>query len=172
MARRVLFCALLLALVSALAPVTAMGEELLPFKGHFEGYIEHTAGGDCGSYPPMLAATLVGSGNATHMGQFQVTGGHCLNALTGAVLSGHFNVTTASGDLLYADYEGRIIDPNPVRTVIEISGNFNGGTGRFTGATGPFTGIGVRTNGTIWHSDLTFDARGSIVIPEDQGETE
>ena len=153
---------LAVALVAGLAPLAAQAE-LVDFRGHIEGTIDHAMG----SCYPALNATLQGSGTASHMGRIDALCTHCLDPGTGAVSGGRFEIATASGDKLYANYTGQIVDPNPLRTVILLFGNWDGGTGRFAGATGQFTATGVRTEGDIWHSQITVEATRQVTIVED-----
>ncbi len=164
MSRGVVFAGLLLAFAAALVAVPAQGGELAPFKGDAAGTIDHaTSGCDAG----LLYATLALEGIVSHLGRTEISGHHCLNTTTGALTEGLFNMVAASGDVLYATYVGQVIDPNPLRTVIEFTGTFTGGSGRFDGATGGFTGLAIRSDGDIWHANLSVEATGELALVGD-----
>lgn len=83
----------------------------------------------------LIGATPTGSGTATHLGQWTVTGNVQYIPDSNGVLhsSGNATLTAANGDKLQIQIEG-ILDP--VAGMDQGIFHFVGGTGRFEGATG------------------------------------
>jgi hypothetical protein len=82
-----------------------------------------------------LGAVATGSGTATHLGQWTVTGNPKYTLDSNGVLhsSGQATLTAANGDKLQVQIDG-ILDP--VAGVDQGVFHFLGGTGRFEGASG------------------------------------
>ena len=82
-----------------------------------------------------IGAIPTGSGTATHLGQWTVTGNVKYTPDANGVLhsSGDATITAANGDKLQVSIDG-ILDP--VAAVDQGIFHFVGGTGRFEGATG------------------------------------
>ena len=116
-----------LAVLTLSAPALATVEQL-PFKGRSSGVVTTTG------FDPvaMIASTHVeGQGQATHLGQFTVTGDVDVNVVTG-IAEGTWTLTAANGDRLFLTMTGRGIDEtHGIGTFTVV-----GGTGRFEGATG------------------------------------
>ncbi|MFB3907327.1 MAG: hypothetical protein ACE15D_02890 [Candidatus Eisenbacteria bacterium] len=161
MTGRAMFFGLLVALVAALAPITAQSQEMVYFKGHAEGTIDHAPSVACGT--GFLEATTQASGNVSHMGRVDIEGLHCLNPSSGEVSNGDFTIATKGGDMLYATYTGQAFPDQTVR----LEGTWTGGTGRFAGATGQFVVTATKTVGDIWHSQIVMDAVGTVTIIDD-----
>ena len=83
----------------------------------------------------LVGATPTGSGTATHLGRWTVTGNVKYTPDSNGVLhsSGDATITAANGDKLQVEIEG-ILDP--VAAVDQGTFRFVGGTGRFEGAAG------------------------------------
>lgn len=83
----------------------------------------------------LVGATPTGSGTATHLGQWTVSGNVKYTPDSDGVLhsSGDATLTAANGDKLQIQIDG-ILDP--VAAVDQGTFYFVGGTGRFEGATG------------------------------------
>jgi hypothetical protein len=83
----------------------------------------------------LIGATPTGSGTATHLGQWTVTGNVTYTPDSNGVLhsGGSATITAANGDKLQVQIEG-ILDP--VAAVDQGIFHIMGGTGRFEGATG------------------------------------
>ena len=83
----------------------------------------------------LIGAIPTGSGTATHLGQWTVTGNVQYTPDSNGVLhsSGDATLTASNGDKLQIQIEG-ILDP--VAAVDQGVFHFVGGTGRFEGATG------------------------------------
>jgi hypothetical protein len=83
----------------------------------------------------LIGATPTGSGTATHLGQWTVTGNVNYTPDSNGVLhsSGSATLTAANGDKLQIQIDG-ILDP--VAGVDQGVFHIVGGTGRFEGATG------------------------------------
>src|SRR5687768_7640672 len=118
-----------LAVLTLSAPALAAVEQL-PFKGRSSGVVTTTG------FDPvaMIASTHVeGQGQATHLGQFTVTGDVDVNVVTG-IAEGTWTLTAANGDRLFLTMTGRGIDEtHGIGTFTVV-----GGTGRFEGATGSY----------------------------------
>ena len=82
-----------------------------------------------------IGAIPTGSGTATHLGQWTVTGNVKYTPDANGVLhsSGDATITAANGDKLQVQIDG-ILDP--VAAIDQGVFHFVGGTGRFEGATG------------------------------------
>jgi hypothetical protein len=104
----------------------------VPFKGRLEGTATVTPG-----TPPFLSVSLVGTGNATHLGRFTVEIPHVVNT-TNRTSVGTYEFTAANGDTLTAGFTGQATLTSPgVLSVVETA-TITGGTGRFADATGSF----------------------------------
>ena len=100
-----------------------------------------------------IGAIPTGSGTATHLGQWTVTGNVKYTPDSNGVLhsSGEATITAANGDKLQVQIDG-ILDP--VAGVDQGVFYFLGGTGRFEGASGSANFI-VNINATTGGFDLT-----------------
>jgi hypothetical protein len=126
-----LFLAANLTALAQSEPATA-GKQV-PFKGTSSGVV--TAVG----FDPVagIAYTHVeGEGQATHLGQFTVTGDVAVDVATGIPL-GTWTLTAANGDMLFLDMGGHGIDATHGFGAFTVAG----GTGRFQGATGYYEQI-------------------------------
>ena len=83
----------------------------------------------------LIGATPTGSGTATHLGQWTVTGNVQYTPDSNGVLrsSGDATITAANGDKLQVQIDG-ILDP--IAGVDQGVFHFVGGTGRFEGVSG------------------------------------
>ena len=83
----------------------------------------------------LIGAIPTGSGTATHLGQWTVTGNVKYTPDSDGVLhsSGEATLTAANGDKLLFQIDGIL---NPVAAVDQGVFRFVGGTGRFEGASG------------------------------------
>ena len=83
----------------------------------------------------LIGATPTGSGTATHLGQWTVTGNVTYTPDSNGVLhsGGNATITAANGDKLQVQIDG-ILDP--IAAVDQGVFNFVGGTGRFEGVSG------------------------------------
>jgi len=101
----------------------------------------------------LIGVTPTGSGTATHLGQWTVTGNVQYTPVNGVLKSsGNATLTAANGDKLQVHIEG-ILDP--VAAVDQGVFSFVGGTGRFEGATGE-TNFVVSINPLTGGFDLTI----------------
>jgi hypothetical protein len=125
------------AVLGIAGPVPA-GEQV-PFKGRLEGVvvISPVPGG-----PPTLVDVLVtATGNATHLGKFEITVPHRVDrSTTPPSAAGFYYFTAANGDTLSASFTGQAT-PTATPGVLAIveTATITGGTGRFAGASGGFT---------------------------------
>ncbi len=82
----------------------------------------------------LVGGTVTGSGTATHLGQWTVTGNVRYTPDNGVLRSsGEATITASNGDKLQVQIDG-ILDP--VAAVDQGVFRFLGGTGRFEGVTG------------------------------------
>jgi hypothetical protein len=83
----------------------------------------------------LIGATPTGSGTATHLGQWTVSGGVRYTPDAEGVLhsSGEATLTAANGDKVYFVIDGIL---NPVTAIDQGVFRFAGGTGQFENATG------------------------------------
>jgi len=120
-------------LLSAALAGPGAAEKQVPFKGTSSGVV--TAVG----FDPVagIAYTHVeGEGQATHLGQFTVTGDVAVDVATGIPL-GTWTLTAANGDMLFMDMGGHGIDATHGFGAFTVAG----GTGRFQGVTGYYEQI-------------------------------
>ena len=125
--------ALLLSIVLASATFAAPASagKQVPFKGRSSGVVTVT-----GFSYPFVTTSVVGEGEATHLGRFTLTAEAVVNvSLPGGPASGSWILTAANGDQLFVTFTAYGIDPT------NGYGDFTivGGTGRFQGATGSYT---------------------------------
>ena len=101
----------------------------------------------------LIGATPTGSGTATHLGQWTVTGNVRYIPDSNGVLhsSGDATITAADGDKLQVSIDG-ILDP--VAAMDQGVFHFVGGTGKFAGATGDANFV-VSINPVTGGFDLT-----------------
>src|ERR1044072_7772169 len=100
----------------------------------------------------LSGATPTGSGTATHLGQWTVTGNVQYTPVNGVLKSsGNATLTAANGDKLNFQIDG-ILDP--VAAVDQGVFHMMGGTGRFEGATGDANFV-VNINPLTGSFDLT-----------------
>ena len=79
-----------------------------------------------------VAYAAQGSGNATHIGRFDIDLTWCLDPATGAITSGGATVVAANGDRMTFDVDGQAASPGELDMHFVIVG----GTGRFADASG------------------------------------
>jgi hypothetical protein len=101
----------------------------------------------------LLQLTITGTGQATHLGQFNGTETVVLNLGSGT-FAGTRVFTAANGDQLYADVNGAFTSP----TTAEGTLTFTGGTGRFASASGQTAFSAVTSDGI----NLTVTFTGAI----------
>ena len=137
------------------APVAARDQ--VPFKGRLDGVSAVAP-----RTPPFVSVNIEGSGQATHLGNFEVSIPHVANRSNGAA-AGSFVFTAANGDTLTADFIGQATptDVPGVRSIVATA-TITGGTGRFAGATGSFVSDRVADHVTGIVSD-SFE--GTISTP-------
>jgi hypothetical protein len=101
----------------------------------------------------LIGATPTGSGTATHLGQWTVTGNVRYTPVDGVLKSsGDATITAANGDKLLVQIDG-ILDP--VAAMDQGIFHIVGGTGRFEGATGDANFV-VSINPVTGGFDLTL----------------
>ena len=143
----------LLAMLAVAGPAAARRqgkqEKQAPFRGCLEGVATVTP-----LAPPFVAIDVEGSGNATQLGQFEVSIPHVTNRSNGTAV-GTYEFTAANGDTLTADFVSQVT-PTDVPGVVSVAvtATITGGTGRFDGATGGFVGdrLADMRNGTVTES--------------------
>jgi EamA domain-containing membrane protein RarD len=119
-------------LTAALA-VPAAAQQQVPFMGAMQGHDT-----DIGLTNNLATVLTVGTGIATHMGQFSFTQTWTVDVTTG-ILTGTAQWFAANGDSISTTIKGlgQFIEPSLVR-IVEVH-TITGGTGRFAGAQGSFT---------------------------------
>src|SRR5262245_53536125 len=115
-------------LVGSVVLGAARADEQSPFKGVTKGAISMT-----GFSFPYATFSTEGTGQATQLGRFTISGTVTIDVTTGLAV-GILTFAAANGDLLYLTLAGEPPGPDPTIGV----GDFTivGGTGRFVGATG------------------------------------
>ena len=142
--------------------VIATGADQVPFVATF------TSSAPGGNVPTCNAAypvpiSLIGSGQATHLGLFTETQSHCLNPATLEFALGQFTFTSANGDTVSGTYSGHLVITGPTSADIYGVFVFSGGTGRFAGATGGGSATGTLDLITGEANDLFL--KGTISRP-------
>jgi hypothetical protein len=140
----------LLAVLALAGPAAAKGQEKqVPFRGRLEGVATVRP-----LTPPFVAINIEGEGQATHLGNFEVSIPHVTNRSNGTAV-GTYVFTAANGDTLTADFTSRVT-PTDVPGVVNVAvtATITGGTGRFEGATGSFDAERVvdMAHGTVTES--------------------
>ncbi len=116
-------------------PFRASGPEAVTFEGPDEDV--------CGA--ARLKVNVEGTGEATHLGEYQISRRHCFNPgnTPPTFEDGIFEMTAANGDVLTGSYDGELGDVlevdengNPIVIVIDAPYVITGGTGRFANAEG------------------------------------
>ena len=148
----------LLAVLALAGPAAAEGKEKqVPFRGRYEGTATVAP-----LTPPFVAVDIEGGGQATHLGNFEVSVPHVTNRSNGTAV-GTYAFTAANGDTLTADFTSQVT-PTDVPGVVNVAvtATITGGTGRFEGATGSFDAERVvdMADGTVTE---TFE--GTISTP-------
>jgi hypothetical protein len=118
--------------IGGLAASASAGDQV-PFKGWFDGLVERTGS------PPFVDVNVDATGNATHLGQFELAVPHVVHLPT-RTATGTYHFTAANGDEVFAEFTGQstpIIGTDFL--YIEEIATITGGTGRFANATGSFT---------------------------------
>lgn len=148
-------------LVVALAGTTLAAsakakEKELPFKGTLQSVETYVV------TPPIMSVTANGTGNATHLGQYDISYEVQVNLETLAGV-GSAQLVAANGDILYANLLGQATptETADVFNLVEVF-TITGGTGRFANASGSFT-LNRVVNITTGVTSGSFD--GNIVSP-------
>ena len=118
--------------VMGLASSAAAGKQV-PFEGDLDGIVTHTP-----LDPAHDSVDVDATGNATHLGQFELDIPHVVDHTNGTAI-GSYEFTAANGDSVFADFIGQAT-PTSTPGVLYIveTAIITGGTGRFAGASGSF----------------------------------
>jgi hypothetical protein len=141
-ARQAACIALALCVALGVGTRVAAGQDV-PFKGGVAAVITEAVPGAGG-----LHITLIGSGNATHLGRFTRVENIVLHP--DFTLDGEIVFTAANGDQLFVDVVGGFTSP----TTAAGSYTITGGTGRFDDATGTAAFTGSTTDGLHFSIDF------------------
>jgi hypothetical protein len=138
----------------------AAAAELVPFRGDLEGMRVSSTPLEA----PYVLNTSIVTGNATHLGSYQLTITLVVNTAN-LTSMGTYEFVASNGDTLTADVAGtaEMTSTPGVTSIVEIS-TVTGGTGRFEGATGDIvcTRLGNRFTGiTVGTFDGTISTPGS-----------
>jgi len=131
----ILLVALLLVLAAA-APVAAGSDPERPFKGTAVGFGMVQPDESC--VAPPLRSVFTATGQATHLGRFELDYYNCTppgDTITGIEMT----FVAANGDEVYVTYGASDVPPagaDPMLLEITYDFEIAGGTGRFVGATG------------------------------------
>lgn len=137
--------ALLLVVGGALTLTAAQAQEQLPFSAQGPEVVTSEAPDEAVCGAGRLRVDVEGSGEATHLGEYEVIRRHCFNPGNNPPTfeEGVFWMTAANGDSLTGEYSGALADVlevdsegNPVVIVIDAPYVVTGGTGRFANAEG------------------------------------
>ena len=128
-------------ILTALVPVAAQNQNLVPFKGALQGTDK-----DGAVNLPIVQVFTNGTGTGTHLGEFSFTEENVINVVTG-VGAGSIHWIAANGDSIDTKFNatGGLTDAPPAcpglgERIIKITEihTITGGTGRFAGAQGSF----------------------------------
>jgi hypothetical protein len=138
----------------------ALAADQVPFVATFTSSVPG------GNLPTCAAGlqpiSLIGTGQATHLGQFAETRTHCLDLSTGPFSSGLFSLTGANGDTVFGTYSGYVVPSGPTGAIYGVF-MITGGTGKFAGSTGGGTASGTLDFATGEANDLLL--KGTISRP-------
>ena len=112
--------------VGGVGQTEAKGGSQLPFRGTLQAS-ETVAG---------TLHTLLGTGEATHLGRFTLTSEFTVTPPPNATASGTAVWTTANGDQILTEVTGHVLTPPPPFLVVSEIHIITGGTGRFADASG------------------------------------
>jgi hypothetical protein len=143
-------CFLMIPAFVLLAPGVSKADHGVPFKGDLNATA--VAARFDPSFP-FLHVIAVGSGQATHLGQYTAYLDYHLNVLDGTY-AGQITFTAANGDQLHALFAGY----HPTPTTLAGGLILLGGTGRFVNASGSagFTGSDPIPTEPALHFDGTI----------------
>jgi hypothetical protein len=151
-----------LALVASLALVrSAVAGDRVPLNGSFEGTSTRTP-----LDPPFVQDVITASGEASHLGRFDMVATAVVNLPTRSAI-GTYEFVAANGDTLTATFTG-VSEPTATPGVILITetATITGGTGRFAGASGTFVIERLFTPAT---GETTGSIQGTISSPGSNG---
>lgn len=155
-----------LALTLALAGRTTAGEAV-PFKGRVEGVLTSRTPIDF----PVVFDHFDLTGNATHLGQFELVIEAVVDFGTRPVTAvGTYTFTAANGDTLVAEFIGSsmLVEPGVVliTEIADIDPDLS--TGRFAGATGTFTVERLADAATGVNGETIGSFDGTISLPKNK----
>jgi hypothetical protein len=107
----------------------AMAKDQVPFKGVEVGDITGVAFDF-----PFATLLQTAEGEASHLGQYTVTGIVVVDVTTGTA-TGTYTITAANGDMLFTTTIGHALQPLSLKETVD-NVTVTGGTGRFENATG------------------------------------
>jgi hypothetical protein len=120
-----------------LSAAMVFAADQVPFVATFTSSVPTaTAPAPTCSGPYIVPFLLAGTGQATHLGIFTETQGHCLDPNTLSFGNGIFTITGTNGDTVFGTYYGQLRPTGPASAAIEGLYQITGGTGKFQGATG------------------------------------
>lgn len=131
MLNRRIAAALIAAMTVAVAPARA--DQMVPFRATWTGQT------DSATFvaPDVVFVVASGSGQATHLGRFEMVSPHYTYLATFGI-EGTQLFTAANGDTMTATISGTLA-PRPDGALEgTLAGTITGGTGRFAGATGTY----------------------------------
>jgi hypothetical protein len=131
MSSRPLLCASVVFLVCGVSP--AIAGQSVPFRGAWAGSTVSATPVE----PNVVLVVSSGTGNATHLGRFEMTSPH-LTYLDTFAVDGMQTFTAANGDTLTATISGQFTPNMDGSLQATLAGTITGGTGRFSGATGRY----------------------------------
>lgn len=148
---------------------------MVPFKAHFSVW-DHSDYTDnsCGDYPNFFL-TMLGNGNATHLGLLTTTMTFCCNIETGVYQNSLGNFVAANGDVIFFEIPIGYIIPNEgynsefYQTMFNDPMIITGGTGRFKDVSGnlmtnAYVHNGDGTDADQWRTD--FFSTGTLILPK------
>ncbi|MGD2070244.1 MAG: hypothetical protein PVI57_16330 [Gemmatimonadota bacterium] len=122
---------------------TAWGASMRPLTQSSRGTM--AAVGPCAGGVRFAAA---GTGNATHVGRFEIDLEWCMDPVGGAILGGEAAIRAANGDRIVMSLGGQATSATSLRMVAAIIG----GSGRFEDASGRITVDVILGAGGRWES--------------------
>jgi hypothetical protein len=126
---------LLQSALEALPPVAAPGYQDLSLTGVFQETIVPTT-----KCPSGLSGNLGGYGGGTVLGRIAFLSSDCFtqNGPLFTFSQGKFMITTATGELVFADYSGQVVPTGEGTNGVMTGATFTitGGTGKYARATG------------------------------------
>jgi hypothetical protein len=119
---------------------------------------------------PTVLVQILGTGEGSHLGRFQVNGGHTLlftpPPTTGGTVNGQATYTVKDGSTIQITYSGTFTN-GPNHRLLDLQAQFGQGTGRLAGVTGSAATIVIVSPvpGSPLDTTFTYTSEGTLTFP-------